>query len=104
MSKRGYTYILTNKRHTVLYIGVTSNLEQRLQAHKFKLRKNCFTAKYNVDKLVYYAIFEHMEEAIKQEKWLKSKTRAKKIALINSMNEPWHDLDFHHECSGQLSP
>ena len=94
MPKRGYTYILTNKRHTVLYIGVTSDLEKRMYEHKNRLRKNCFTAKYNIDKLVYYEDFESMEEAIIREKWLKSKNRAKKVAIINSKNPPWSNLSI----------
>lgn len=92
MAKQGYTYILTNKRHTVLYIGVTSNLKRRLEEHKNKIRKSSFTAKYNVDKLVYYEIHSDMETAIIREKRLKSKNRAIKIALINSKNENWNDL------------
>ena len=94
MPKQGYTYILTNKRHTVLYIGVTSDLNKRLHEHKTKLRKSCFTAKYNVDKLIYYEIYQSMEEAISREKWLKSKNRAKKVAIISSLNQQWEDLNL----------
>ena len=54
MNKQGYTYILTNKRHSVLYVGVTANLERRIAKHKSRIKRDCFTAKYNVDKLVYY--------------------------------------------------
>ena len=49
-----YVYILTNKAKTVLYTGVTNNLKRRLQEHNEKLNPNCFTAKYNLNYLIYY--------------------------------------------------
>ena len=91
MGRLYYVYILTNKRNNVLYIGVTSNLEGRVWQHKNK--ENCgFTAKYNVNRLVYYEEFEYVEDAIRREKQLKGGSRAKKIKLIESVNHKWLDL------------
>lgn len=92
MEKGGYTYILTNCRHTVLYIGVTSCLEKRLYEHRSYLIPG-FTSKYKIHKLVYYERHERIEDAILREKQLKGKTRAKKEALISSHNPEWHELD-----------
>jgi putative endonuclease len=89
--KTFYVYILTNKTSTALYVGVTSNLIQRVLQHKQKLAEG-FTKKYNVDKLVYYEIYETAEEAIKREKQLKGGSRLKKAELVNKMNIEWKDL------------
>ena len=67
MLKQSYVYILSNARNTVLYTGVTHNILQRVYQHKNKLIKG-FTEKYNVNILVYYEIFEDIEEAILREK------------------------------------
>ena len=72
--KRGFVYILTNFEESTLYIGVTSNLEKRIFEHKNKLMDG-FSAKYNLTKLVYYEIFDDIEEAIKREKYLKNKKK-----------------------------
>ena len=66
-----YVYILTNKRNTVLYIGVTNNIKRRLEEHKNKDRKG-FATKYNTDKLIYVEHFKCINDAIKREKSLKS--------------------------------
>ena len=86
-----YVYILTNQRHTVLYTGVTSDLVTRVYQHKEKLVKG-FTSEYNVEKLVYYEIFEDISEAILREKRIKNLVRRKKIELINNFNKNWEDL------------
>ena len=91
MKYGGYTYILTNTSHTVLYIGVTANLERRLEQHKCQAVPG-FTSKYKVHKLVYYERHDRIEDAIVREKQLKGKTRAKKIALITSINPFWQEL------------
>ena len=91
MSRQASVYIVTNKRHLVLYIGVTSNLIKRGWEHKNKVVKG-FTKKYNVDKLVYYEVFDDIEQAIEREKQLKAGSRKKKIDLINSFNPKWKDL------------
>ena len=89
--KQSWVYITTNKNHTVLYTGVTSNLVQRLYQHKTKYYKG-FTSKYNCDKLVYSKEFANIIDAIKFEKTLKAGSRAKKEKLINEMNPEWKDL------------
>jgi len=91
MNNQYYVYILTNQRNTVLYTGVTSDLEKRIYEHKSKLIAG-FTKKYNVNKLVYYEIFEIIDEAIKREKQIKAATRKKKIKLIENTNPGWNDL------------
>ena len=91
MSKQYYVYIMTNKNNTVLYTGVTNNLIRRVYEHKEKLTGG-FTKKYNVNKLVYYEVFEDSYHAISREKQIKGGSRQKKINLINSMNEKWEDL------------
>lgn len=86
-----FVYILTNKHHTVLYTGVTNNLGKRCIQHKKMLVKG-FTSKYNVDKLVYYEVFEMIVDAIAREKQIKGYTRIKKKDLIDGFNENWDDL------------
>ncbi len=71
MQKGGWVYILTNKHHTVLYTGVTSDLVGRMQEHRSKFYSSSFTARYNVSKLVYYFLFETISEAIADEKRIK---------------------------------
>jgi len=89
--KQYIVYLLTNKRHTVLYVGITSDMAGRLWQHKQKEAKG-FTHKYNVDKLVYYEIFDEAEEAIKREKQIKKYRREKKETLIAKMNPEWNEL------------
>ena len=89
--KTGYTYILTNKPNGTLYIGVTSNLIKRIYEHKNSLTDG-FSSKYNIKDLVYYEIFDSIENAIIREKQLKAGNRIKKITLIESLNPTWRDL------------
>jgi putative endonuclease len=89
-SKSYYVYIMTNLSKT-LYVGVTSNLEQRVQQHKQKLIPG-FTAKYNITQLIYYEETSDVLTAIAREKTIKGWLRAKKIALIESANPKWLDL------------
>jgi len=86
-----YVYILTNKNHTVLYIGVTSHIVKRLYAHKNRISPG-FTKKYNIDKLIYCEKFYDIHDAIKREKQLKKWNRSWKIQLIEKMNPTWKDL------------
>ena len=86
-------YIITNQHNTTLYIGVTSNLVQRIYQHKNKL-VNGFSAKYNLNKLVYFEQFEDMDNAIIREKRLKLWKRDWKNRLINEINPNWRDLYF----------
>lgn len=89
---KGTVYILTNKKNTVLYTGVTSNLSERIKKHKDKFYQNSFTRRYSADKLVWFETLPTMEEAIKREKQIKAGSRQKKTDLINSTNPEWKDL------------
>ena len=91
VSKQYYVYIVTNMGNTVLYTGITNDLKRRVYEHKEKLVEG-FTKKYDITKLVYYEVFEDIENAILREKQLKAGSRRKKVELINSMNGEWHDL------------
>jgi putative endonuclease len=91
VSKQYYVYIMTNKTNTVLYVGVTSDLVRRVYEHKEKLADG-FTKKYNIAKLVYYEVFEDVENAIVREKQIKAGPRRRKIELVESVNEEWRDL------------
>jgi len=91
MNKKGYTYIITNKNNTTLYIGVTSDLVRRIWEHKNKVVEG-FSKKYNLEKLIYFECFEDIETAINREKYLKGKKKAYKINLIETMNKDWKDL------------
>ena len=90
--KTYHTYIATNKNHTVLYTGVTSFLRKRIGEHKHKMYPRSFTARYNVNELVYYEAYFDIGEAIAREKQLKGGSRQKKIDLINIFNPDWRDL------------
>jgi putative endonuclease len=90
-AKQYYVYILTNKGNTVLYIGVTNNLERRIFEHKNKLVEG-FTKKYNLNKLIYYEMTEDINSAIEREKQLKNWHRDWKINLIKRFNPMWKDL------------
>lgn len=90
--KPGFIYIITNKNNTTLYVGVTSNLKLRIQQHKQKVYPRSFSARYNLNKLVYYEAFQMIGDAIAREKQLKAGSRAKKIALIVAKNPNWDDV------------
>ena len=89
--KNSYVYVITNKRNGTLYVGVTSNLAKRIYEHKNKIIDG-FSKKYNLDKLVYYDLFEDISKAIEREKFIKGKVRQYKVELINSFNPNWNDL------------
>jgi putative endonuclease len=91
MSNQYYIYIMTNKYNTVLYTGVTNDLQKRVYEHKSKLIEG-FTKKYNVTKLVYYEIFDDAYTGISREKQIKAGSRQNKIDLVNSINPDWKDL------------
>ena len=93
MERQYCIYILSNKNNTVLYTGVTNNLPRRIYEHKAKL-VDSFTKRYNLNKLVYYEVFDQVEYAILREKQIKGGSRAKKIALIIAMNPKWLDLSL----------
>lgn len=91
MVKQYYVYILTNKNNTVLYTGITNDLKRRVYEHKEKIIPG-FTKQYNATKLVYYEVFDDIENAIIREKKIKGGSRLKKIILIEKMNYEWKDL------------
>ena len=82
---------MANSTNVALYIGVTNNIRKRVFEHKNKLVKG-FTAKYGIDKLVYYEIYSDPENAILREKHLKGSSRARKNKLVESLNPRWSDL------------
>ena len=86
-----YVYMLTNRRKSVLYTGITSDLINRTIQHKEKEYPG-FTQRYNVDRLVYYESHEMVEEAIKREKQIKGWTRKKKEGIVNQFYPEWKDL------------
>lgn len=96
-----YVYILTNRSYT-LYIGSSKNLSRRVGDHKRKKSKTGFTAKYNLNKLIYFKEFNTNLEAVKMERKLKGWTRKKKIELIKSMNPEFRDLMEESETSSEI--
>jgi putative endonuclease len=91
MEKGGYVYILSSKGKR-LYTGVTSQLQLRVVQHKEKKDPKSFTARYNVNQLVYHEAFGTIGEAIAREKAIKDMHRIAKIRLIVSVNPTWRDL------------
>ena len=89
--RQGYVYMLANKPAGTIYIGVTSDLLARVGQHKAKTLQG-FTARYGVDRLVYFEVADDMESAIHREKALKKWKRSWKIALIEGQNPKWADL------------
>ena len=90
-----YVYILTNRSGT-LYVGVTNNLERRIQEHKNKIMEG-FTQRYNIDRLIYFEDTDDINAALAREKQIKGWRREKKIMLIKSFNPEWKDL-FSVDC------
>lgn len=87
-----YTYIMSNERGSVLYVGITNSIHRRIIEHKWKLEKNSFTAKYNINKLLYFEEYSNPIDAIKREKQLKGWKRNRKEELIKKMNPEFKDL------------
>ena len=90
-SRNPAVYILANKRNGTLYIGVTSDLIQRIHQHKEKITDG-FSKKHDCSNLVFFEIHETMESAILREKQIKGGSRKKKLALIENKNPEWQDL------------
>ncbi len=86
-----YFYILTNKGKNVLYVGSTKDIIKRLQIHR-KGYNEGFTQKYNVNRLIYYEIFEDINKAKHREREVKGWKRQRKIELIGTQNKQWRDL------------
>ena len=98
MNKKTYfIYILTNANKSVLYIGVTSNLPKRIYEHKRGIDEKSFTRKYNLNKLVYYEVFENPKQTIAREKQLKKWKREWREVLIDNANKYWKDLSEEWE-------
>jgi putative endonuclease len=85
-----YVYMMTNRSST-LYTGVTNDLERRVLEHRSRVPRS-FTARYRLDRLVYFEDTDDVTAAIQREKEIKGWKRNKKIALINGMNPRWLDL------------
>lgn len=94
-------YILASKRNGTLYIGVTSNLAQRMAQHS-QGHMEGFTKKYGVKTLVWHSSFASMEAAISREKQLKEWRRIWKVRLIEETNPAWANL--YDEASGEILP
>jgi len=91
-----FVYILASAKNGTLYIGITNDLQRRILEHRGELpvsnKKQSFTQKYKVHKLVYFEEFSEVDEAIQREKRLKKWNRAWKIELIEKENPSWTDL------------
>ena len=91
MAKHYYVYILTNQTYTTLHVGVTNDIERRLQEHRHKLKEG-FASRYNLTHLVFCEETGDVYDAIRGEKQIKGWTRARKIELIESVNPEWRDI------------
>ena len=91
MPRAPCVYILASRRNGTLYTGVTSNLSRRVFEHREVMTPG-FASRYGCDQLVFYEHYERIVDAIAREKQIKGGSRAKKIALIESMNPEWKDL------------
>ena len=93
MSGKYCVYIMANRHNNVLYTGVTNDLRRRVYEHKEKMVEG-FTKRYKVDKLVYYEVFDSINDVIDREKQIKGGSRRKKIRLVDGMNGEWMDLTY----------
>ena len=91
MIDQAYVYMMASSFRK-LYIGMTTDLQLRVSQHKRKTNPGCHTAKYTIDKLVYYKKYALVVEAIRREKVLKGWLRARKLELIITTNPLWNDL------------
>ena len=87
-----YVYILANATNVAIYTGVTRDLVRRVYEHKHSLDPNSHTSKYKIHKLVYYEATGDVYSALSREKQIKGWSRAKKNALVNTVNPKWEDL------------
>ncbi len=87
-----YVYMMTNQSDDVLYTGVTNNLLRRVFEHKNHLDTKSFTCRYNVEKLVYYEVYNEAELAIAREKQIKGWNRNRKNKYVSEQNPEWRDL------------
>ncbi|AGA32463.1 Excinuclease ABC, C subunit-like protein [Thioalkalivibrio nitratireducens DSM 14787] len=89
--KQPCVYMMTNRRNGTLYVGVTSNLVQRVWQHKSGVVEG-FTKQYSLHRLAWFEVHETMESAISREKQLKAGNRKRKLRLIEALNPDWRDL------------
>ena len=87
-----YVYIMTNSFGNVIYTGITNDLIRRVYEHRNHFDKNCFTSRYNLEKLVYFETTSDVQSAIEREKQIKSWNRKRKNKLVESRNPNWEDL------------
>ncbi len=87
-----YVYIMSNNQRNVIYTGVTNDLVRRVYEHKNHLDKGSFTARYNVENLVYFEVTPDVYAAIEREKQIKGWNRKNKNKLIERKNPNWVDL------------
>tara|TARA_B100000315_G_scaffold260882_1_gene326779 strand:- start:2285 stop:2590 length:306 start_codon:yes stop_codon:yes gene_type:complete len=87
-----YVYIMTNKRNTVLYTGITNEIGRRIHEHKSGSNPKSFTSRYSINKIVYIESYDSVEDVIMREKQIKKGPRKRKIQLIESINPKWEDL------------
>lgn len=95
MKKEYFVYILASRPHGAIYVGVTNDLWGRIEDHKDGVASK-HTQKYRIDKLVYFEVFDRIDEAIDREKKLKKWNRAWKVRLIEERNAAWNDLSRPH--------
>ena len=88
---RYFVYLLSSQPNGTLYIGVTNDIIRRVAEHRSKIAES-FTKRYGVARLVYFEVFDQIEQAIQREKRLKKWNRAWKISLIEKDNPSWNDL------------
>ena len=92
MRPTAYVYLLTNQHHTVLYVGMTTDLRTRLWEHLRKINPGSFSARYNLNKPVFFEGLASEEAALERERYIKGKSRAFKETLISKLNPKWDDL------------
>ena len=90
--KQYYVYIITTTYNTVLYTGVTTDIDRRIEEHRTKAYQKSFSARYEVKKLVYFEAIDDYESAMLREKQIKGWSRLKKRNLVTSRNPKWKDL------------
>jgi putative endonuclease len=91
MRKQYYVYIMTNQHNTVLYTGMTNDLQRRAYQHRTG-HGSSFTSTHNANKLVYYEVAQDIKAAAAREKQIKGGSRQKKIDQVEAMNPEWRDL------------
>ena len=91
--REGWFYIMANRRNGTIYCGSTTDLHLRVGEHKMRTFPKSFTAQHGCTRLVYFAHFDHLHDAVARENAVKRYKRQWKIDLIEAANPDWHDLD-----------